>query len=430
MLRKVLTLAAVLALGGVARAADWPQWHGPNRDAKSAETGLLKSWPAEGPALLWKAGGCGEGFGSLAIAGGMVYVLGDADGKTNLVVFDANGKPKGKVPFAPAVKDQYSGTRSTPTVDKGLVYVSAPAGVLACLDAKTLQGKWSKEYQKDFRGAVPGWKFADSPLVDGDNVIIKPGGPDATIVAYSKANGNDAWQSKGLSDGAEYSSCIKVTVGDVPMIATLTNKGMVGVSAKTGQFLWRYDRPANGTANCPTPVAEGSRVFCASGYGQGGGAVDLKVAGAAVQSQQAWETKDMVCHHGGYVLVDGFLYGNNGGGWACIDWQSGQTKHKKAGVGKGSLIYADGMLYCFSEGGGKVGLVKADPADHKIVSQFAIPKGGQGATWAHPAISDGRLYIRHGDFLYCYDIKDKSAAPAPAAGEAKGGAERVAEAAK
>jgi outer membrane protein assembly factor BamB len=411
MLRRFFVLAVVtVGLSGAARAADWPQWRGPERDGKSAETGLLKAWPAEGPTLLWKAGGCGEGFGSLAIEGGLVYVLGDADGKTNLYVLDANdGKPKGKpVPFAPAVKDQYSGARSTPTVEKGMVYVSAPAGVLACIDAKTLQGKWSKDYKKDFKGAEPGWKFADSPLVDGENVIIKPGGRDATIVAYNKANGNAAWQTKGLSDGAEYSSCIKVTVGDVPMIVTLTNKGMVGVSAKNGQPLWQYARPANGTANCPTPVAEGSRVFCASGYGQGGGAVDLKAAGAAVQSQQAWETKDMNCHHGGYVLVDGFLYGNNGGGWACLDWKSGETKYKAPGVGKGSIIYADGMLYCFSEGGGKVGLVKAEPAGHKIISQFAIPKGGQGSTWAHPAISDGRLYLRHGEFVYCYDIKDKA----------------------
>ena len=405
-----LTLVVALALAGSARAADWPQWRGPNRDGKSAEAGLLKSWPAGGPQLLWTATGCGTGFGSLAVVGGKVYLLGDANRQTNLVVFDANGSPVGLRGFAKAIGDQYPGARSTPTVDGNLVFVTSPSGVLACFDAQTLQQKWLVDYKKDFKGQEPGWKYAESPLVDGNNVIVKPGG-DAAIVALDKATGKLVWQSKGLSDGAEYSSCIQVTVGDVPMIVTLTNGGLVAVHAKTGQFLWRYARPANKTANIPTPVAEGGRIFSASGYNQSGGAVDVTASGDGAKAEQAWETSEMNCHHGGFVLVNGFLYGNNGGGWACLDWKYGKTKWKEGGVGKGSIIYADGMLYCFGESGGKVGLMKAAPdADgHAMVSQFTIPKGGKGATWAHPAISNGRLYIRHDDFLYCYEIMGKAA---------------------
>lgn len=407
-----VVLAAALVSAATLRADDWAQFRGPNRDGKSAETGLLKSWPAEGPKLLWTAKGCGAGYGSPAIAGGLIAVTGDIGGKGCLVVFDMDGKPKQTIPFSKDNgKDKNGpGTRSTPTIDGGMIYVGAPFGELACFDAKTLQKKWEVNIQTVFRGRVPGWEYAESPLIDGDNVILTPGGPDATIAALNKTNGQAVWTSKGLSDPAAYASCQKITVDNVPQIVTLTGAGLVGVSAKTGQFLWRYDRPSNKTANCPSPVFDGSRVFAASGYGNGGGAVDLKVAGNGVTATQAWDTKDMNCHHGGYVLVDGFLYGNNGGGWACIDWKSGQTKYKKPGVGKGSIIYADGMLYCLSEGGGgKVGLVAAAPDDHKIVSQFTIPKGGAGPVWAHMAISNGRLYVRHGDVLYCYDIKGDDA---------------------
>jgi outer membrane protein assembly factor BamB len=400
-------LAAVLAACGVARAGDWPQFRGPNRDGKSGETSLLKTWPADGPKLLWTAKGCGVGFGSPAIAGGVIYLTGDVAGKGCLVVFDIEGKLKQAIPFAKdnGKDNDGPGTRSTPTVEGGMVYVSAPFGELACFDAASLQKKWQVDVQTQFRGKTPNWQYADSPLIDGQNVICTPGGPDATIVALNKADGKTVWTSKGLSDGAGYGSPIKITAENAPQIVTLTARGLAGVSANTGQFLWRYDRPSNSTANCPSPVAEGSRVFAASGYGQGGGAVDLKAAGNGIVAKEAWATKDMNCHHGGYVLVEGFLYGNNGGGWACLDWQSGQTKYKDNGVGKGSIIYADGMLYCMSESGGKVALVPAASSGYKIVSQFSIPKGGQGQTWAHPAISDGRLYIRHGDFLYCYDIK-------------------------
>jgi len=245
--------------------------------------------------------------------------------------------------------------------------------------------------------------------VDGNKVICTPGGPDATIVALDKQKGSTVWTSKGLSDEAAYASPIKFTVDKVPMIATMTAKGLVGVSANTGQFLWRYDRPANGTANCPSPVVAGNRIFQATGYGQGGGAADIIVNGGAVTARQAWETKDMVCHHGGYVVVDGFIYGNHGGAYACLDLKTGEKKWTGKGPGKGSVIYADGMLYCLGENG-SVGLIEAKPDGYKQTGQFKLPPEGQGQAWAHMAIANGRLYIRHGDMLYCYDIKDPAAA--------------------
>jgi outer membrane protein assembly factor BamB len=205
-----------------------------------------------------------------------------------------------------------------------------------------------------------------------------------------------------------------MTLNNVPMIVAMTKNNLVGVNAKTGQLLW-HNKTAKPAENCPSPVFFGNRVFEANGYGVGGVAVDLTVSENGVSAKQVWTTKDMDCHHGGYVLVDGYIYGNNGPGWACLDFKTGQTKWKDPGVGKGCIIYADGMLYTQSEAAGDskdgktkgrvIGLVKASPEAFTMVSKFSLPLGGQGFVWAHPAIANGRLYIRHGDMLYCYDIK-------------------------
>jgi len=405
---KVCLAAAVLmVLAGPAWSADWPQFRGPNRDGKSAETGLLKQWPAGGPTLLWKTPGCGDGYASPVVVGDTIYTAGDVGGQACLLSFSLDGKPKAKQPFARTAQFDHPGFRSTPTVDKDLVFVLHPEGDLLCASAKNLQKTWQVNILQRFRGSGGSWKLAESVLVDGERVICTPGGPNATIAALNKRTGATLWASQGLSDKAAYASCIKFTVGNIPMIATMTEKGLVGVSANTGQFLWRYDRPANGTANCPSPVFADGRVFEATGYGKSGGQVQISVAGTRVSAAQTWDTKDMDCHHGGYVLVDGYLYGNNGGGWACIDWKTGETKYKGSGVGKGCVIYADGMLYCQNEGT-TVGLVEATPARLNVASRFDLPRDGKGELWAHPAISNGRLYVRHGDYLFCYDIKAKA----------------------
>ena len=418
LLALVMALCVLPAAAGL--AADWPQFRGPNRDGKSSETGLLKAWPTEGPKLLWKATGCGAGFSSPVIVGDTIYTAGDVDGQAAVVAFTLDGKPKGKLPFAKAIgvgdANYHPGFRSTPTIDGGALFILGADGELVCANNKTLQRVWGFNILQKFGGKCGSWKLAESVLIDGDKLICTPGGPNATIVALDKKTGNPSWTSKGLSDPAAYASCIKFAVGNIPMYATMTEKGVVGVSANTGQFLWRYDRPANGTANCPSPVFGDGRVFEATGYNSGGGQVEIKVAGANVTASQTWETKDMVCHHGGYVLVDGFLYGNHGGAWACLDWKTGAKKWTGRGVGKGCVIYADGMLYCQGEGK-SIGLVEAKPDGFKQVSQFPLPPDGKGELWAHPAISNGRLYIRHGDVLFCYDIKAPGGAgksgPAP-----------------
>jgi len=427
-MKRAMAVAALVALlacvipAACAYGDDWAQFRGPNRDGKSAETGLLKVWPEGGPTLLWTAKGCGTGFGSPAIVGNMIYIVGDVNDAESLIVFGADGKLVGQKPFGAAnskSKRGLIGGRSTPTVEGGMIYVGGALGELACFDAKTLEKQWGVNVKDEFKGVIPAWEYSDSPLLDGDNVFCAPGGPDAGIVALNRKTGKTVWTSKGLSDPAGYASCMKMTVNNLPMILTMTAKGLVGVSEKTGQFLWRYDRPSSKQQNCPSPVFMGNRVFEATGYKSGGGAADLTVGeNGAVKATQAWETKDMDCHHGGYVLVGGNIYGNNGPGWACLDFKSGQTKWNDKGVGKGCVIYADGMLYTQGENT-QIGLVKASPEALTLVSKFTLAKGGNAQLWAHPAIANGRLYIRHGDALFCYDIKGAGGENKPAVKAAK-----------
>lgn len=407
---KLAGLVAVLlvAVSTAVLADDWPQWGGPNRDAVSKETGLLKAWPEGGPTLLWTASGCGAGYGSPSVAAATIYLTGDFGYETAVVAFGLDGTQKWKTTYGRSHTDKgtYPGARSEPTVDGAMVYSLGPQGDLVCLDAKTGERKWGLNILQDFKGRSPDWKVAESVLIDGNNLICTPGGRDATIVALDKKTGRTIWTSKGLSDPPAYSSCILYKVGNVSMISTLTAKGLVGVDARTGQFLWRYDRPANGTASIPTPVFHDDRVFCASGYGVGGGQVQITVGNGSVSAQQTWETKNMVNHHGGYVYLDGYLYGNHNNGWSCLDWKTGEQKWFNRGVGKGSCIAAEGMLYCLNEGRG-MGLVKAGPERFEMVSRFMIPGGQPNNSWAHPVIANGRLYVRHWDNLYCFDIKAK-----------------------
>lgn len=403
-------LALLLMGATLVMADDWPQFRGPARDGKSTEKGLLKAWPEGGPKLLLTISGAGVGYSSPTIVGDRIYVSGDVDGKNMLIMYDLEGKKLKQTVIGQDHPDrQYPGSRSSPTVDKesGLVYVLGPQGELLCADAKTLVAKWTKNLPTEFKGRKPGWRYSESILVDGDRVICTPGGPDATIVALNKRTGATVWTSKGLSDGASYASCMKATIDGAAQIICLTSQGLVGVSAVNGQPLWRYDRPSNKTANCPSPVFEGNRVFAATGYGHGGGAVDVTIqkSPVVVKAEEAWENKNMVCHHGGYVLVEGYLYGNHGNGYACLDWKTGERKFNAPGVGKGSIIYADGMLYMMNEKDGTIALAEAKPDAYKETGRFQIPQGESGPTWAHLSIANGRLYARHCDKIYVYDIK-------------------------
>ena len=405
-MRAGLTVAGVvMVLGTAVFATDWPQWQGPDRTRSSKETGLLKEWPATGPAVVWTATGLGSGYGSMAIAGDRVYLQAAVGRNSGLVALNrADGKVLWAKGVGPAAgNDKGGGPRSTPTVDGDRVYILTENGDLACLgmDGAIL---WNRNILKDFRGRQIQWLISESPLVDGPHVVVSPGGPGAGMVKLDKMTGATVWTSKELNDSAGYSSVIVADVGGVRTYLTFTSSAGVGVRASDGKLLFRYGNAANQVANIATPVFSNNQVFFTSAYGTGGGLVDLTAQGdGEVKAKQVYFTREMRNHHGGVVLVDGYLYGFSDAILTCLDFATGKVMWRNRSVGKGSVTYADGRLYIQSENN-VVGLAEASPEGYRETGRFEIPDKGF-PSWSHPVISGGRLYVRNQDILKVYDIK-------------------------
>jgi outer membrane protein assembly factor BamB len=404
LLAGLLLLSASLACP--AAEGEWPQWRGPHRNGLSVETGLCKQWPAGGPKLAWKATGLGAGFSSVAAAGNRLFTAGDLGEAAYLLALDqANGKPLWKAKLGKAGGGP-AGPRSTPTVAGDWVYELGQHGELVCVEMATGTEVWRKDLKKDFRGQCGGWLYAESVLVDGDRLICTPGGPQGALLALHKKTGAVLWRTQDWSDSAEYSSPIVETVDGVRQYIQFTGQSVAGVAAETGQLLWRAERPGR-TATIPTPIYRDHQVYVSSGYGVGCNLFKLGLAGSAFSAQQSYANKNMVNHHGGVILVGDYLYGfSDGKGWICQDFKTGAIVWRNNGVGKGALTYADGHLYCRSEGPkGTVALVEATPAGYRETGRFEQPQRSKSESWAHPVIAGGKLYLRDQDLLLCYDVK-------------------------
>ncbi|HSE16824.1 MAG TPA: PQQ-binding-like beta-propeller repeat protein [Pyrinomonadaceae bacterium] len=403
---RVLLLAVLLlclAQQAVAQtAALWPQWRGPNRDGISKETGLLKQWPAEGPPLVWKATGAGRGYSSFSISNGKLYTLGLRGDREFVIAFDAaTGKEAWATAHGSAFRnDRGDGPRGTPTVDGDRVYALGGDGDLSALDARTGKIIWTKNVLKEFGGSNITWGISESPLVLGNRLLVNPGGRDASIVALNKADGSVIWKSQ--SDRAGYSSGIPVEVNGATQVVFFTSERALGLDAKDGRLLWEYSRPANNVANVATPIVRANRVFISSDYGTGGGVVEIKPDNKA---QEIWFSKDMRNHHSSSVLIGDYLYGFSSAILTAIKFDTGEIAWRDRSVGKGSLVFADGNLYCFSENG-VVGLVEATPAGYKEKGRFRIPQDSL-PTWTHPVVAGGRLYLRDQDTIYAFDVREK-----------------------
>jgi outer membrane protein assembly factor BamB len=432
---RTLALLLLLALATpVAIADDWPQWRGPGRDARSAETGLLESWPEGGPPLAWKSSGLGTGYSSLAVVGQRIYTLGDIEGKQYaLAISRKDGSLLWKTEIGPHWEDQFPGPRSTPTVEGNRVYVLGTEGGLACLDAASGEVVWKRDLVKDFGGVLMkaqgtyDWKYSESPLLDGNKIIVTPGGKDAAVVALNKKTGEEIWRvavpelgEKGL-DGAGYSSVVVSEAGGVRQYVQLLGRGLIGIDAETGRFLWGYNKVANHVANIPTPVVKGDWVFTSSGYGTGAAQLWLKKTEEGVAAEESYwlEADTMQNHHGGMVLHERHIYsgtGHNKGFPLSVDATSGKVAWgpvRNDGKGSAAVMYADGRLYYRYQSGLMV-LVEATPEAYREHGSFEIPDVKQ-FSWAHPVIADAKLYLREQDALYVYDIAREGGK-----GEAKG----------
>jgi outer membrane protein assembly factor BamB len=403
MLRRGWVGLVSIGLCGAAWGADWPQWRGPNRDGISPETGLLDSWPQGGPRLLWRLEGLGEGYSSSAVADGRLFTQGQKGETEFVLAFDANtGAQLWRVETGHAFREQRGyGPRGTPTIDGDRLYALAADGMLVCLETGNGKRIWGMNIVDRFHGRVLHWGISESPLVEGDRVIVTPGGSGAAVVALDKMTGKVLWQSQ--SDEAGYSSPVAFDAGGARKVVVFTGEGAIGLDLKNGELQWRYNKVANRTANIATPIVHDGYVFLSSDYGTGCALLKLAPQAGSVAASEVYFNRDMRNHYSTSVLVGDTLYGYSSSILTAMKFQTGEVLWRDRAVGKGSVIYADRHLYCLSEDG-IVGLVEASPAGYREKSRFEIPKG-QFPTWSPPVIANGKMYLREQNVLYCFHIK-------------------------
>jgi outer membrane protein assembly factor BamB len=413
---------------------DWPQWRGLERNGRSAETALLQEWPEGGPPLAWKASGLGGGYSSVAVAGERIFTMGDlGDGQYVLALSRADGRQLWKTRVGETHEDQYLGPRSTPTVDGDRIYAMSTGGDVVCLAAATGEKLWGRSLPGEFGGRLMkamgtyDWKFAESPLVDGDRVIVTPGAPDAVLVALDKTSGEEIWRAaipelgEAGTDGAGYSSVVVSEAGGVRQYVQLVGRGVIGVEAASGRFLWGYNRVANNVANIATPLVQGDLVFASTGYGTGSVLLRLAADGDGIGAEEVYylEADTMQNHHGGLILDGGHVYtgtGHNKGFPLAIELATGKVAWgpiRNDGENSAAISYADGRIYMRYQNGLMI-LVEATPEEYRERGSFMIPEV-EKESWSHPVVAGGKLYLREQDNLWVYDVRDTADTAAPAA---------------
>ena len=409
-------LFLILIASIVTFAADnmsWPCFHGPKRDNLSAETGLMQAWPQDGPELLWTASGIGHGYSTVSITGDRIYTSGMIDKQTYVTALDLSGKQLWRKPNGQSWQASerqswavpYSGARATPTVDGDTVYHLSDLGRLTAFDIRKGEEQWYVDIMKTFKAERPEYGYSESVLIHEDVLICCPAGEEGYIVALEKGTGRTLWANTDIKDAVGNCSVVIARIDDYQQIITMSATRILSFDLNNGHLLWDYAVANNRENNVADAVISDGLVYASSGYGKGSILLRPKrQADGKFSVEQIWTSELMDNHHGGVLLVDDFLYGagHEARGWFCLNFKTGDKRWQTRG--KGSLTYADGHLYCLEERGA-MALVKATPEKWDQVSSFRLPRGGEGLYWAHPVVCGGRLYVRHSDQLYAYDIR-------------------------
>ncbi len=398
----------------ISASAQEAQWRGPNRNGIYPETGLLKQWPEKGPEMILEVKDLGGGYSSPILSGDIIYITGKKDEQDFLSAVDIKGNILYQVPYGKAWDETYTESRCTPTLDDDRLYVVSGKGEVVCLNAKNGEIIWSVNAHEKYQGELHRWGLAESPLVVDDKVIYTTGGKIASVVAFNKYNGQEAWKTKSTDDYRAYVSPVLYENGNVRLIIAVTANYVLGISPEDGsisaQYTYLPDDPnaqRGATNNTNSPLIKGNGIFVSKGYDQYG--VMLRMSDDGKSLEEIWRSSVMDTHHGHYVYAGDYLYGTNWlsnakGNWLCLDWNTGKVMFETEWITKGSIVSADGMLYCYEERSGNVALVKPNPDKFDVVSSFKI-ESGSGPHWAHPYIADGKLLMRHGDVLMVFKIK-------------------------
>ncbi len=389
------------------------QWRGPQRDGKFSDTGLLKKWPDAGPQLLLKVEGIGKGYSSVIATDQYLFATGMIDTLDYLSCITPEGQIKWKVPYGRSWKQSFPETRGSATVEGDRVYVISGTGQLVCLNVADGAIRWKVNVDKDFKSEWHIWGVSESPLIVDDKVICSPGGKETSIVAFDKMTGKLIWKSESVGGPRTYLSPIIYQYKDFRYILAATGTNLIALEPATGKVAWtfkywdgaKWDQPGLIWAN--TPVVRGADIFISMGYDYRNVMLTMSDDGKSVTEK--WSNMVLDNHHHGLIELDGNIYGSNWisnskGKWVCMDWNSGETKYETDWLTKGELVYADGLFYILEEKSGTMALVNPNPQSFEAISSFKL-EGGSGPFWSHPFIANGKLYLRHGDVLFVYNIK-------------------------
>lgn len=379
------------------------RWRGPSGNGVYPETGLLKQWPAGGPEILWTFEELGQGFSSAIVDNGFVFTTGMTNETGFLFKFDLAGDLIYKKAYGPEYTTNYYGARGTPVIVGDRIYLLSGLGKLYCLSTKAGNTLWSKDLFQEFNSRNIEWGVNETPVVDGDIIYVTPGGKKHNVVALNRHSGELIWSSKGKGELSAYCTPLLFEHHGRKILATHTTSHVIGIDAANGALLWSQYQPNRWSVHANTPIYNNGKLFYFSGYGQGGGMLELSDDGNS--ASLVWSDTILDSRMGGAVLVDGYIYGSGDKNreWRCLEWNTGKRMYNSGAVGNGAVIYADGMLYCYSQRG-ELALVKADPSGFNVVSKTRVIHGSE-QHWAHPVIYDGVLYVRHGQALIAYKVK-------------------------
>ncbi len=379
------------------------RWRGEEQRGYYPDKGLLKSWPADGPEILWHFDELGEGFSSPAFANERIYITGMEEHTGFVYALTPDGRLIWKTAYGEEFWESYPGSRSTPVIAGENLYVLSGKGVICCLNATSGVSIWKKDLFKEYGGRNLQWGITETLVAHGNTLICTPGGKEHNVIALDLLNGQLVWSCKGKGEKSAYCSPLIVKIGSRNLLVTHTENNILGIDADKGQLLWTYPHTNRYSVHPNTPLYFNQHLFCFSGYGQGGVMLQLSEDGS--NAKKKWFTEDLDSRIGGAVFVNGFLFGSGdeNRAWQCYDWVEGNQRYESKELGKGVVITAENMLYCYSERG-ELALVEADPSGFKIASKCSVTLGS-GQHWAHPVINDGLLYIRHGNALIAYKIK-------------------------
>ena len=405
MQKTLSTLVILMLLCKISTAQETAQWRGENRDGNYNETGLMTVWPDGGPSLLWHFDELGDGHASAAVVSDRVYTAGTLNGIGYIFSLSWDGKLLWKIPYGEEWTESWPGVRSTPLIYDGKIYMLSGYGKLVCMKADNGEKVWVVDVMKDFHGRNIKWGITENLLIEGNKLFCTVGGVDTNIVALDRNTGKLIWVSKGNWELSAYCSPMIINLQTRKVFVTMTDNSIIGLDAETGKLLWRHEQTNRWSVHANTPIYRDGYLFCASGYGKGG--VMLKIAADGTAKQEIWRNASMDPKFGGFVVLNGKIYGSDDSNkaWWCLDWKTGKELYSEKITNKGNIIVAGGMLYCYGENG-EIVLAELLPEGFKKISSFKVPFG-TNQHWAHLVVAKGRLYVRHGNSMMVFDIKKK-----------------------